>query len=242
MARLPDRVAAILIFVLAIGFALSPFATGGFAGFRPDQFPVPQINPPVQPAGYAFALWGVIYLWLILGAGFGAVLRVTASDWQRVRLPLMLSLGIGIFWIPVAQVNVILATVMIWAMLAGAIWALLRAHFRDRAWLEGPVGLYAGWLTAASCVALGLVLAGYGLVSAQAAAIAMIGLALVITLAVLVIRPGTPSYGFGVGWALIGVIMRNLETGNMSVITLCIAGLSAIMIVTWRGWRALSRA
>ena len=239
---MPDRVAAILVFVLAIGFALSPFATGGFAGFRPDQFPVPQINAPVQPAGYAFALWGLIYLWLFFGAGFGAILRVAASDWQRVRLPLMVSLGIGIFWIPVAQVTVLWATVMIWAMLAGAIWALLRAHYRDRVWLEGPVGLYAGWLTAASSVALGLVLAGYGILGAQAAAIAMIGLALVIALAVLVIRPGTPSYGFGVGWALIGVIMRNLETGNMSVITLCIAGLSAIMIVTWRGWRALSRA
>ena len=239
---MPDRVAAILVFVLAIGFALSPFATGGFAGFRPDQFPVPQINPPVQPAGYAFALWGLIYLWLIIGAGFGAVLRVAASDWRRVRLPLMASLGIGIFWIPVAQVNVLWATVMIWGMLAGALWALLRTHYRDRAWLEGPVGLYAGWLTAASCVALGLVLAGYGILGAQGAAIAMIGLALVITLAVLVMRPATLSYGFGVGWALIGVIMRNLETGNMAVITLCVGGLVAIAIVTWRGWRALSRA
>ncbi|WP_085827531.1 hypothetical protein [Roseovarius gaetbuli] len=241
MAHLPDRAAAILVFVLAIGFALSPFATGGFAGFRPDQFPVPQINAPVQPAGYAFALWGLIYLWLIFGAGFGAILRVAASDWRRVRLPLMVSLGIGIFWIPVAQVNVLWATVMIWAMLAGAIWALLRAHYRDRVWLEGPIGLYAGWLTAASSVALGLVLAGYGILGAQAAAIAMIGLALVITLAVLVIRPGTPSYGFGVGWALVGVIMRNLETSNMAVITLCVAGLAAIAIVTWRGARALSR-
>ncbi|MDT8327372.1 MAG: hypothetical protein RQ750_08325 [Roseovarius sp.] len=239
---MPDRSAALLVLVLAIGFALSPFATGGFAGFRPDQFPVPQVNAPVQPAGYAFALWGLIYLWLILGAGFGAILRVSASDWQRMRAPLMVSLGIGIFWIPAAQVNVLLATAMIWGMLAGAIRALLRTRYRDRLWLEGPVGLYAGWLTAASCVALGLVLAGYGLLSAQGAAIAMIGLALVITLAVLVIRPGTLSYGFGVGWALVGVIMRNLETGNMAVITLCVAGLAAILIVTLRGARALSRA
>lgn len=242
MARLPDRAAALLVFVLAVGFALSPFATGGFAGFRPDQFPVPQINAPVQPAGYAFALWGLIYLWLILGAGFGVILRVTATDWQRVRLPLMASLGVGIFWIPVAQVNVLWATVMIWVMLAGALWALLRAHYRDRLWLEGPVGLYAGWLTAASSVALGLVLAGYGILGAQGAALAMITLALVITLAVLVIRPGTLSYAFGVGWALIGVIMRNLEAGNTPVIALCAAGIAAITIVAWRGWHALSRA
>jgi hypothetical protein len=241
MAPLPDRGKATLVFVLAVGFALSPVFSDGFAGFRPDQFPVPQINPPVQPAGYAFALWGLIYLWLILGAGFGLIWRADASDWQRVRLPLMISLGVGIFWIPVAQVNVLWATVMIWAMLAGALWALLRAHYRDRVWLEGPIGLYAGWLTAASCVALGLVLAGHGILGAQAAVLAMLGLALVITLGVLVVRPGTPSYGFGVGWALIGVIVRNLETGNTPVIALSLAGIAAITIITWRGWRALSR-
>ncbi|WP_417727925.1 hypothetical protein [Roseovarius sp.] len=242
MACLPDRAKATLVFVLATGFALSPVLSDGFAGFRPDQFPVPQINAPVQPAGYAFALWGLIYLWLILGAGFGILCRAKASDWQRLRAPLMISLGLGIFWIPVAQLHVLWATVMIWAMLAGAIWALLRAHYRDRLWLEGPIGLYAGWLTAASCVALGLVLAGYGILNAQAAALAMLGLALVITLAVLLARPGTLSYGFGVGWALIGVIVRNLETGNTPVLALCLAGLSLIILVTWRGWRALSRA
>lgn len=242
MARLPDRVAAILVMVLALGFALSPVATGGFAGFRPDQFPIAQINPPVQPAGYAFALWGLIYLWLILGAGYGLFMRIAATDWQRVRLPLMLSLGVGIFWIPVAQVHVLWATVMIWVMLAGALWALLQAHYRDRVWLEGPIGLYAGWLTTASCVALGLVLAGYGILSAQTAALAMLGLALAITLGILVIRPGTLSYAFGVAWALMGVIIRNLETGNVPVIAVCVAGIAATAIIAWRGWRALQRA
>lgn len=242
MARLPDRGKATLVFVLAAGFALSPVFTGGFAGFRPDQLPIAQINPPVQPAGYAFALWGAIYLWLILGAGFGLVWRAGASDWERVRAPLIPSLGLGLFWIAVAQVHVLWATVMIWLMLAGALLALLRAPYRDRAWLEGPVGLYAGWLTAASCVALGLVLAGYGILSEQAAALLMLGLALAITLTVLVARPATFSFAFGVCWALFGVIIRNLETGNMPVILLCIAGLAATVLVTLRGWHALTRA
>ena len=52
-------------------FAASPFLSEGFNGFAPDQFPVPQDDPPVQPAGYAFSIWGVIYLWLIVGTGFG---------------------------------------------------------------------------------------------------------------------------------------------------------------------------
>ena len=40
-------------------FAVSPLFTQGFNGFEPDQFPVPQDDPPVQPAGYAFSIWGL---------------------------------------------------------------------------------------------------------------------------------------------------------------------------------------
>ena len=31
----------------------------GFGGFDANQFPVPQVNPSVQPAGYAFSIWGL---------------------------------------------------------------------------------------------------------------------------------------------------------------------------------------
>ena len=50
---------AALCFILSIVFAASPFLVQDFAGFDPNQFPVPQDNPPVQPAGYAFAIWGI---------------------------------------------------------------------------------------------------------------------------------------------------------------------------------------
>ena len=62
---------AILCLLLSIAFAASPLLTPGFGGFDADQFPIPQDNPPVQPAGYAFAIWGLIYAWLILGLGWG---------------------------------------------------------------------------------------------------------------------------------------------------------------------------
>ena len=76
------------------------------------------------------------------------------------------------------------------------------------------VALYAGWLTAASCVALGLVLAGHGVMGAQAAALAMLALALVIGLGILSARPDSPEYALTLGWALIGVIADNLAPVN----------------------------
>ncbi len=78
-----------------LAFLISPFVTEGFAGFRPDQFPIPQDNAPVQPSGYAFAIWSVIYLWLLVSAVVGVWRHRNTPDWDTARLPLILSLAIG---------------------------------------------------------------------------------------------------------------------------------------------------
>ncbi|WP_299614059.1 hypothetical protein [uncultured Tateyamaria sp.] len=198
-----------LVLILALTFALSPFWVPGFGGFDADQFPIPQVDPPVQPAGYAFAIWGVIYLWLIVGAGFGALRRWNAPDWAEMRMPLALSLAVGSVWLPVAVRSPVWATVLIWVMLVTALAALWRSPRLD-AWAAAwPVGLYAGWLSAASCVALGLLLAGYGFTSERTAAWMMVTAAVVLAL---VIQRGlgrAPTYGIAVIWALFAVAVQN---------------------------------
>lgn len=224
------RMKAILTLTAALAFALSPLTTEGFNGFRPDQFPIPQVDPPVQPAGYAFAIWGLIYVWLIAGAGFGLIKRDMVPGWDAARWPLIASLIIGAAWIPVAQISPLWATVLIWAMLATALWALMTAGTEDRLWLRTPIALYAGWLTAASCVALGLMLAGHGVVDAQVAALAMIVLALIIALVVMALRPDTPEYAATVAWALVGISVSNLSPPNIAVLSLCAAGLALLAL------------
>lgn len=229
---------AIFVVTAAMAFTLSPLMTEGFNGFRPDQFPIPQNDPPVQPAGYAFAIWGVIYLWLIAGAVFGLLKRAEAQGWDAMRWPLIVSLVVGAAWIPVAQMSPLWATVLIWVMLVTAIWALLSAGRDDRLWLRTPIALYAGWLTAASCVALGLMLAGHGVVSAQLAALAMIVLALVIALVVNTLRADAPEYIAAVIWALVGIIVANLGTANIAVLVLCAAGIAVLVVSALRRAKA----
>ena len=228
-----NRKMSLLTLLAAIAFALSPLLSTGFNGFAPDQFPVPQDNPPVQPAGYAFSIWGLIYLWLIAGAIYGVWDRATDPDWEPMRPALIVSLVIGAGWIPVANIAPVWATVLIWAMLITAVMALLRAGTADHLWLRTPIALYAGWLTAASSVALGLILAGYGYLGAQVAAWVGITLALVIGLLVQVLRPDAPAYPLAVIWALVGVVVRNLEGPNLSVLALCAVGIALL------GWRAV---
>ncbi len=226
--------AAILHVTSAVFFAVSPLVVGGFNGFAPDQFPVPQDNAPVQPAGYAFSIWGLIYLWLIAGAGYGLLRRADAPDWAAMRWPLIGSLVIGAAWIPAAQASVPAATVMIWAMWALAVLALWRAGQADRWWQRVPIALYAGWLTAASCVALGLVLAGYGAMGGIASAALCIVLALALAVTVQRARPDEPLYAAAVIWALIGVVIANLGDGALPIAMLAGLGAALLAAVTAR--------
>ncbi|WP_439138909.1 hypothetical protein [Roseicyclus sp.] len=202
------KLKAVLVLVATIAFVLSPFLSQPFTGFDPAQMPIPVTRPPIQPAGYAFSIWGVIYLWLLAAAGFGLMRRDTAPDWDRARWPLFASLAIGAGWIAVALTAPVMATILIWAMLAGALWALFYAPARDIGWFQLPVGLYAGWLTAASCVALGTVAMGYGLGSEMAISWLMLLVALLMALA-LTRRLRIVSYPIAVAWALVGVLAAN---------------------------------
>ncbi|MCR8825716.1 tryptophan-rich sensory protein [Pseudosulfitobacter koreensis] len=202
---------AILVAILSIAFAVSPLLVPGFGGFDPTQFPIPQENPPVQPAGYAFSIWGPIYLWLIVSAVYG-LRRV--PEWSAMRQTLALSLAIGVPWLHVAVMSPVWATVLIWAMLITAVIALFRAPHQDAPWAAWPVGLYAGWLSAASCVSLGLVAAGYGWMSGRTAAYVFVGLAILLPLLVQSRLKRAPTYGLAVIWALIAVAVQNWGTAT----------------------------
>lgn len=213
MPDLNGKAIAALVLVAAIAFAISPVFTAPFTGFDPGQLPRPVDDPPIQPAGYAFAIWGVIYLWLIVGAGYGLAKRATSPDWQRMRPALLVSLAIGASWIPVALTAPVTATILIIAMLVTALVALYRAPGSERAWAAGPIALYAGWLSAASVVASATVCAAYTGVSPLI--ISFIGLLLIGGIAGTIIKTTAHPlpYAAAVIWALVGVVAANLETG-----------------------------
>ncbi len=230
---------ALVVFFLTVLFALSPFVTSGFRGFDPNQFPIPQIDPPVQPEGYAFAIWSVIYLWLLTGMGFGLWKRREDAQWQAMRIALIPSIAVGTIWISVAQRNPVWAAILIWVMLISALIALFRSPVQDRWFAALPLGLYAGWLSAASCVSLGLLSAGYGYLDQVAAALAALLLALVMASGIQSQLGRAPSYGIGVIWALVAIVVQN-GAGNSTVAALAAGGALALTIPTLKAWRAQS--
>jgi len=222
---------AILTLIFTATFLISPAFTT-FTGFEANQLPIPQVDPPIQPAGYAFSIWGLIYLWLGASAIFGITKRADDPAWETPRKYLIASFAIGTPWLWVATQSPILATVMIIAMAATAIMAMRTSpHLFDKGWLLGPVSIYAGWLTAASFVSLGSTLAGYGIIFGGWgwALICIIG-ALAITVPIFWSRKDAPGYPLTVVWALIGIIVAN-GTDLISVSYLASAGIVILLIM-----------
>lgn len=204
------RLVAILTLAAAVAFVGFSYAAPDFRGYTADQLPLAEPRPPIQPAGWAFAIWGVIYGWLVVSAGFGLLRRAEAADWQAHRWPLTGAMALGAGWLWVAVQDALLATAMIWAMLVLALRALARVPGRDPWLARAPVGLFAGWLTAAACVSLGLTLAGFGLVpSGRAAALLLIPVAALIAAAVVWRLAPAGAYALAAGWGLAGIAAQN---------------------------------
>lgn len=227
---------AYLALALSVAFAVSPLFVPSFSGFDPNQFPIPQDNPPAQPAGYAFSIWGVIYLWLIVGLAYGALRAPRDGQWHDMRLPLCLSLAVGSTWLAVAVMSPVWAAVLIWIMLVTALMALFLAPAEDGLWAAAPVGLYAGWLSAASCVSLALLAGGYGFLEETTAAVVFVGFAALLGLIVQIALGRAPTYGIAVIWGLLGVVVTNWGETPM-VAYLALVGSVLVALPTLRAFR-----
>jgi hypothetical protein len=230
----PAGIRAALVLVAALAFGLSPLLTPEFRGYDPAQFPVRLEAPAILPAGYAFGIWGLIYLWLALHALFGLLRRAGDARWDGTRLPLIVSLGIGATWLWVAVRDPVWASVLIAVMLGTALVALWRAPAAPDRWLLlAPLAVYAGWLTAATGVSLGVLLVGFGWLPDTAGAVVMLLAVLALAAGVQLRLARAPDYGLTVVWALLAVAARNgLE--NAGVTGLALAGCGVMLAAAWR--------
>ena len=212
-----------LVLLATLAFVVAPAVTPPFMGYDPGLFPVRIERASIQPAGFAFAIWGAIYAWLVVHAGFG-LLRRSDPVWERVRLPHLGALVLGSAWLGIAGGYPLTATAAILAMAGFGIWAFLAASLdQDRWLLAAPLGLFAGWLTAASMVSLGVILAGYGWLSDTGSALAMLAVILAVAVTVQLRQASMPVYTVSVVWAAIGIAAVNWQP-NPPVVYAALAG------------------
>jgi hypothetical protein len=214
---------ALLILLATLAFVAAPAVTPSFTGYDPGLFPVRIPRPSVQPAGYAFSIWGLIYFWLMVSATLGLARRDDPA-WARPFLPHLAALILGTLWLAIAPAYPITATLTIIAMAVCTWAAFLRADPAAGRWLQqAPLGLFAGWLTAAAAVSTGVLLSGYGWLSDTGAALTMLTLTLGVAITLQSRRPAMPLYSAAVIWAALGIAVMNW-VDNPTVALAALAG------------------
>ena len=192
----------------------------------------------VVPAAYVFAIWGVIYVFLLLFTVFQA-LPSNADD------PLLRDLG----WLPaltgvlntawlllfhyevfVLTVPVMVALLVTLIVIHGRIWARRRDLDTIRRWVVAtPFSIYLGWITGATIANVAQTLSalgfdGFGIQPELiASAVLALGLAIALTF---VWRFRDAAYGLVIVWAYVGIVVKESATDLVPIV----AGLGAAAV------------
>lgn len=213
----------------------------GNIGQSPAEFAADS-DATLRVVGWAFAIWGPIYLGLIAYAVRQALPRTAESEMiRRFGWPSVLALfGIG-GWILAAAIDAEIATiVLIFGALSVLVIPLLRnaariralgSQDRDRWLVVWPLAALAGWLTIASPVNLLTVATGNGDLPATfpPTVWALLAIAGVVAFTVIVTwRTALLAYPLPVSWGLLGVFVAERAKGNE---TLAYGALGASIVV-----------
>jgi benzodiazapine receptor len=240
------RWANIIAFILTViinGLAGSTTLIGGVnTAFISDS------NPTlITPAGFTFAIWGVIYILLGVFVVYQALPSQKDKEYHKQISWLFILISVtNIGWIFLWQYNLLtLSLPVIVLFLIGLILIYTRlgigkiqVSLKEKLAVHTPFSVYLGWITIATIanVAVAGVSVnwdGFG-INPETWAILIIIIALLLTLIVTVTRKEV-AYGLVIVWALVGIISKQTNTNIITtaevsaVITLIAIAATAIL-------------
>jgi hypothetical protein len=200
------------------------------------------------PAGLTFAIWGVIYILLIVFAIYNVVILVQKKQDKPAAIEKM---GIWFFisccanagWIFAWHYELLpLSLLVMLVLLASLIICYLSlrigksdAETGERYCIHSAISVYLGWITVATIANVTALLVsirwnGFGL-SDQFWTILVIAAAIVIGLLALILRKD-PFFPLVVDWALLGILTKRLANDPHSVIGIIGLVISGMVLLT----------
>ena len=232
-----SNIVAFVLVVIVNGIAGSTTLIGGR-----NTAAVSNANPTlITPAGYTFAIWGVIYVLLGIFVIYQALPSTRLQTFhQKVGWLFVLSSVFNILWIFAWQNESLpISVVLIFLLLASLILIYLRldigrskASRNERLAVHLPFSVYLGWITIASIADVAATLVsinwnGFG-ISPETWAILVILVALVIASLVAYIRKDI-AYELVIIWAFLGIAVN--QGGHQTIQGLLLASIVVVIIV-----------
>jgi hypothetical protein len=213
--------------------------------FTPNARPVQSSIPSqLEPAGYAFVIWGAIYF-LALAYGIWQLTPAGRADPVTLKIaPLAIVLYLGSsVWLSAAKYGPLPATSPILAVMAlCAVLSLLMAleppARTGLAWwaVVLPFALYAGWTTCATFVNFAEVMpaAGFNRFGLSVAGFALLSLTVVGVISAFLVWRTNANLPFAatIVWALVAIAVAGMERGaDRSVVYAAFAGAAGIALL-----------
>lgn len=203
----------------------------------------------IAPAGPAFSIWSVIYLFLAGYVVWQWLPRAADSRWgARTRLPAAASLALNGIWPLVVLAGWIFGSVLVIAGIAASLGVILRrtAGLPDEGWLprvavSATFGLYLGWICVATCANVALWLVDLGVpaegtpstwatVGVLLLVLALVGFLLTRTGETVVRSALAAAVTWGVAWVAVG---RLAGEPADAVVGYAAAAAAVLVVLLW---------
>jgi hypothetical protein len=205
----------------------------------------------VDPAGYAFAIWGLIYAAsLVLAVHQAREAKRRDPLLADLRVPLMVAFALnGVWIIAFQQERFVVAQAIIVGLTAalGLAYARIAAagRPRDRAerWgVYAVVGLYLGWATVATVAGASTTLLAVGVeelgLAPETWAVVVLVVVGLVAVAVTLGGPPEPGFPLAAGWALAAIAVEQLARDRAAVaVVAALAAAGALLALGWRDHR-----
>ena len=192
----------------------------------------------ITPAGYVFAIWGIIYILLGVFLMYQALPSQKDKPFQKqVSVLFILTSVFNIVWLFFWQNELLpISVAVIIAFLATLIAIYLRLNIgksnvglKEKLCVHVPFSVYLGWVTIATIANISVTLvsvgwAGFGL-SLQTWAILVLAVALLLDLAVVATRRDI-AYSLVFIWALAGISVN--QSTNSTIVLTCEIAIAVI--------------
>lgn len=234
ITRRHHRVLAWLVLVAAIAQAAVPLVTAFGPGASPAEGAGPDLL--ITPAGWAFSIWTLIYVLAIAEAVAVLARRATVHSRRQIA-QIVLYLGAAA-WIGAAGLESSIVTALILGVMfvAGvvAVVTVVGEH-SEPPWFatltRATIGIYAGWVSAASVLNLSTALADNGVTDPGVLGwqVVMLLVAIVVLLVVLTVSHGLTWYALAGAWALFGIAVTGRGNGDEEIVILAVAGIFCVV-------------
>ncbi len=199
------------------------------------------------PAGYVFAIWGVIYLGLLAFAVYQALPPQRSNPrLAAIDMPFIIASVANILWIFLWHYEVFPATLIVMLVLLAALITIylrlgigkFKVPAAERWAVHLPFSIYLGWITVATVANASQLLyvlgwGGWG-IAPQAWAAIMLAVAVLLA-SMMALTRRDAAYLLVLVWAFIGIALKHAATPIVAISAWAATGIVVLLVLILAG-------